>query len=132
MQFPITLLYGGALALVFLVLSIRVIQGRSGKGGPSLGDGGDLMLQRRIRGHANFAEYVPISLILIALLEASGSAAWVVHALGASLLLGRVLHGYAFAFSEHSVIGRTGGIVLTLLVLLAAGGLALLTGIRAL
>lgn len=37
----LTLLYGGALALVFFVLTVRVIQGRSGKGAPSLGDGGD-------------------------------------------------------------------------------------------
>ncbi len=132
MQISITLLYGGALALWFLVLSIRVIQGRSGKGGPSLGDGGDAMMQRRIRAHANFAEYVPLTLILIGFLEASGTAAWIVHGLGASLLVGRLMHGYAFAFTKNSVIGRSGGIVLSLLSLLAAGGLALLMGIQAL
>ena len=114
----ITLLYGGALALWFLVLSIRVIQGRSGKGD-------DASLQRRIRGHANFAEYVPLILILIGFLEASGTAPWIIHSLGASLLVGRLLHGYAFAFTEKSVI------VLTLLVLLAAGGFALVTGLQA-
>jgi uncharacterized membrane protein YecN with MAPEG domain len=131
MSITVTLLYGGALALVFLVLSIRVIQGRGGKDGPSLGDGGDLTMQRRIRAHANFAEYVPIILILIGFLEAAGTAAWIIHSLGASLLLGRIMHGYAFAFAEKSVIGRSGGIVLTLLALLAAGGLAIMTGIGA-
>lgn len=128
----ITLLYGGALALVFLVLSIRVIQGRGGEGAPSLGDGGDAMLQRRIRAHANFAEYVPIILILIGFLEASGTNAWIIHSLGASLLIGRIMHGYALAFSKNSVIGRSGGIVLTLLTLLGAGGLALMSGLQAL
>lgn len=132
MSLTITLLYGGALALVFLVLSIRVIQGRSGKGGPSLGDGGDITMQRRIRGHANFAEYVPIILILMGFLEAAGTQAWVIHSLGGALLLGRVLHGYAFAFSENSAVGRSGGIVLTLLALLGAGGLAVWKGLAAL
>ncbi len=131
MQISITLMYGGALALVFLVLSIRVIQGR-GNGGPGLGDGGDLTLQRRIRAHGNFAEYVPIILVLTGFLEANGTAAWIIHSLGASLLVGRLLHGYAFAFAEKSVIGRSGGIVLTLVALLAAAGLALVSGIQGL
>ncbi len=127
----ITLLYGGALALWFLVLSVRVILGRGGSG-PSLGDGGDATMQRRIRGHANFAEYVPLILVLIGFLEANGTAAWIIHALGVTLLVGRLLHGYAFSFSEKSVIGRSGGIVLTLLCLLAAGGLSLGAGLQAL
>lgn len=131
MEIKITLLYGGALALWFLVLSIKVILGR-GKGGPSLGDGGDLAMQRRIRAHANFAEYTPLILVLIGFLEINGCAAWIIHSLGASLLAGRLLHGYAFAFAEKSVIGRSGGIVLTLLSLLAAGGLAVVTGVKAL
>lgn len=120
----ITLFYGGALALWFLVLSIWVILGRGGKD--------EANLQRRIRGHANFSEYVPLILILIGFLEASGTTPWVIHSLGASLLLGRLLHGYAFAFTEKSVLGRSGGIVLTLLALLAAGGLAVLTGFKGL
>ncbi len=132
MQISITLLYGGALALVFLVLSIRVIQGRGGKDGPSLGDGGNPMMLRRIRAHGNFAEYVPIILVLMGLLEASGTSPWIVHALGASLLVGRLFHGYTFAFSEYFAFGRIAGILLTLLALLAAGGLALWTGVNAL
>lgn len=131
MDIKITMLYGGALALWFLVLSLRVIQGR-GKGGPGLGDGGDLDMQRRIRAHGNFAEYVPIILILIGFLEISGSSDWLVHALGGSLLAGRLLHGYAFAFTEKSVVGRTGGIVLTLLALLVSGVMSAYTGIQAL
>jgi len=117
----ITLLYGGLLALWFLVLSIRVILGRVGPGKPSLGDGGDLTMQRRIRGHANFAEYVPLVLVLMALLELGGMPAWFLHALGASLLMGRLLHGYAFAFTQSFVLGRSGGIALTFTSLLVSG-----------
>jgi uncharacterized membrane protein YecN with MAPEG domain len=124
-MFPITLLYGGALALIFFALSIRVIQGRAGKDRPGLGDGGDPMMLRRIRGHANFAEYVPLILVLMGFLEASGVKAWQLHTIGGTLLVGRILHGYTFAFTKSSVIGRTGGILLTFVALLMAGVLAL-------
>ena len=55
----VTPLYAGLLAIWFLVLSARVVQGRAGPGSPSLGDGGNPAMLRRIRGHANLAEYVP-------------------------------------------------------------------------
>ena len=125
----ITLFYGGLLALWFLALTVRVIQGRGAPGAASLGDGGDVMLQRRIRGHANFAEYVPLTLVLLGLLELSGTSTLVLHAIGAARLLGRLLPGYAFAFTEHFQLGRVGGTVLTLLALLTAGVTALLTSL---
>lgn len=124
----ITLLYGGLLGLWFMVLSVRVIQGR-GKGF-HLGDGGDAQMLRLMRGHANFAEYVPLTLLLIGMLEMSGTPALWIHALGASLLLGRLLHGYAFCFHTHFPIGRSGGIVLTFLSLLGASALAIWQGIN--
>lgn len=125
-------LYAGALALWFLILSIRVVLGRSGKGKPSLGDGGNPEMLRRIRGHANFAEYVPLILVLLALLEINGAPPWQLHALGGMLLAGRLMHGTALAFMRESVIGRSVGIGLTFLSLAAAGVLCLLPGLRAL
>lgn len=119
----ITLLYAGLLGLWFFVLSLRVIQGR--RGGISLGDGGDPAMLRLMRGQANFAEYVPLTLLLIALLESQGLAAWVIHWLGGGLLVARLLHGWAFCFSDYFPPGRVGGTVLTFAVLLTASGLAL-------
>lgn len=116
----VTSIYAGLLALVFLALSIRVIQGR-GSAGVSLGDGGDGRLNRRIRAHANFAEYVPLCLGLIALLEIGGAPTWLLHGLGAGLLIGRIGHGYALAIAEHFPPGRMVGTVLTFLVLLIGG-----------
>lgn len=130
MSFPVTLFYGGALALWFLVLTIRVIQGRGQPGGPSLGDGGDAGLQRRIRGHANFAEYVPLILVLLAMLEVNGASTLLLHGIGAALLIGRLLHGFTFAFTEHFALGRVAGIVLTLVSLLTAGVAALWVGLQ--
>jgi len=124
----ITPIYAGALALLYLVLSYRVVQLRGQ--GISLGDGGDPLLLRRIRGHGNFAEYVPFILLMIALLELGGRPAWLLHALGASLLVARALHGWALSFSEHFRFGRFWGTVLTFVLLLACGVLCIWQGLR--
>ena len=128
----VTPLYAGALALWFLVLSLRVVGGRSGPSGPSLGDGGNPAMLRKIRAHANFAEYVPLVLLLMGLLEQGGVPRWGLHAIGAALLLGRLLHGYALSFSENSPFGRTAGILLTFAALLGAGGWCLYRGLQGL
>lgn len=125
---PITLFYAGCLALVFVILSARAIQ-RRGQTGVNLGDGGNEVMIRIMRGHANFAEYVPLSLLLIAALELQGLGSMWIHGFGIALLLGRVLHGYAFGFSEYFPIGRTGGTVLTLGVLVVAGVQAIRLGL---
>jgi hypothetical protein len=125
----VTLLYAGALGLWFLVLSIRVVLGRVGPGNPGLGDGGNPALQRRIRGHGNFAEYVPLILAMMGFLELSAEPRWVLHCLGLSLLLGRLLHGYALSFTQQWALGRTAGILLTLIALLGASGLCLYRGL---
>ncbi len=114
----ITSIYGGLLGIWFLILSIRVIKGRGS--GISIGDGGDAQMLRLIRGHANFAEYTPLILVLIAMAEYQGMAPLWIHAWGASLLIGRVLHGYAFCFHHHFPPGRAGGTVLTFVALLGS------------
>jgi len=121
---PITLFYAGLLGLWFLVLSVRVILGRrSGK--VNLGDGGNESLLRRIRAHGNFAEYVPFILILMGALESTGVQGWLLHVVGAPLLLGRLLHGYAFSFTAQFMLGRVAGTVLTLAALSVAVALCL-------
>lgn len=128
----ITPLYAGLLAILFLILSVRVVQGRRGKGRPSLGDGGDAGMLRRIRGHANFAEYVPLILFMMAVLELGGLRGSVLHALGATLVLARVLHAYALSFTAFNTFGRFWGALLTFVVLMFAGLLCLARGIRGL
>lgn len=128
----ITLVYTGVLALWFFVLSVKVIRARVGPGNPSLGDGGDPVVQRLIRGHGNFAEYVPLILLMMGFLELNGLPHWALHTLGAALLAGRLLHGYALSFTQSSVFGRSAGIALTLLPLLIGGGLCVYRGLRGL
>jgi uncharacterized membrane protein YecN with MAPEG domain len=124
----VTPFYAGVLALFYLLLSVRVVSLR--QGGISLGDGGDTRLLRRIRGHGNFSEYVPFILVMMGFLEMGHNSIYVLHALGITLLVSRLLHGYAFSFRERFGFGRIGGAGLTFLVLGICGVLCILQGVR--
>ena len=124
----VTPAYAGLLVLWFLVLAWRVIR-RRGRG-ISLGDGGDAAMLRVIRGHANFAEYVPLALLLMAMLELCNFSAYVLHGLGAMLLIGRLLHGYALSFTDKFQFGRFWGTTLTFLVLGVGAVLCVWQGIQ--
>ena len=124
----VTPLYAGLLAMVFLALSLRVIQFR--QRGIPLGDGGDPKMLRLIRGHANFAEYVPLILLMMGFLEFGHTSTYVLHALGIILLVSRFLHGYALSFTDRFRFGRVWGAGLTFLVLGACGLLCLLQAFR--
>ena len=124
----ITAFYAGLLGLVFLVLSLRVVQFR--RRGISLGDGGNRQMLRVIRGHGNFAEYVPFVLVLMLLLELGRTSIYVLHALGITLLAARLLHAYALSFTHAFSPGRTLGAALTFGVLLVAALLCVWQGVR--
>jgi uncharacterized membrane protein YecN with MAPEG domain len=123
----VTPLYAGLLALWFLVLSWRVVQRR--RSGIYLGDGGDQALLRVIRGHANFAEYVPLALLLMGMLELSRFSIYVLHALGIMLLVARLLHGYALSFTAQFKLGRLWGATLTFVVLAVEALLCIYQGV---
>jgi uncharacterized protein len=106
-------LYAGLLGLMFLALSIRVIGGRR-LARVGLGDGGDLGLQRRMRAQANFAEYVPIVLLLLMLLaELQGVSAWILHGVGACLVFGRIAHAVSISRDPEPSGGRVVGMAFT-------------------
>jgi hypothetical protein len=63
--------YAAVLAFIYIVLSARVIQARrSAK--VAIGTRGDVRLERKMRVHANFAEYVPFALLLATFMEMEG------------------------------------------------------------
>ena len=112
----ITAFYGGLLAILFMVLTVRVIGSRrSAK--VALGDGGDRHVLRRMRVHANFAEYVPLALILMACLESLQISAYLLHLLGFVLLVGRVLHAYGVSCERENLSLRVAGMAATLTVI---------------
>ncbi|MEW9921367.1 MAPEG family protein [Marimonas sp. MJW-29] len=123
MPLTITPIYAALAALLFLVLSWRVILYRRANV-ISLGDKGDKNLLKRMRAQANWAEYTPIALILLALTEANEAPALVLHALGLALLFGRMLHAWGFASTPQKIILRQIGMALTLgMIALSALGL---------
>jgi len=126
----ITPLYAGILAILFFVLSLRVVALRGH--GASLGDGGNPILLRRIRGHGNFAEYVPFVLLMMAMLELSHYSIYLLHAFGVILVVARLLHAYALSFTETFKFGRFWGTALTFGLVLVCGALCLYQGLQAL
>ena len=67
-----TSIIAAILTIIFVKLSFAVI-GLRRKNKVGLGSGGYDDLERAIRAQGNFAEYVPIGLILIACLELNGA-----------------------------------------------------------
>ena len=95
MPFPATTaLYAGILGLMAIALAFPAGSLR-GKKKISIGDGGDMDLLLAIRRHGNFTEWVPITLILIGLLEMGGVSNTVIHVLGAGLVVCRISHAAA-------------------------------------
>ncbi len=75
---------------------------------------------RAMRIHSNFAEYVPLSLLLFYFVEQGGAPALFVHVLCASLLVGRVLHAFGVRQVKENYRYRVFGMALTLTPLIAA------------
>lgn len=109
--------YAALLGLIFVALSILTIRARR-TASIALGTGDNEALLRRMRAHANFAEYVPLALILIAGAAITGSQAWFVHACGVVLIAGRLFH--ARALFTAVIKFRVYGMVATFIVIIAA------------
>jgi uncharacterized protein len=111
--------YAALLALFFLYLSVRVMRAR-GSTGVAIGTGGDAMLERRMRVHANFAEYVPLALILLGFMEIEGTRAWYLHLLCLALLVGRAAHAYGVSHDPDILPLRAAGVLGTFFPIIAA------------
>ena len=121
----ITPVWAAALALLFVLLSARTLLLRR-KLGIALGDSGIETLQRAIRVHANFAEYVPLTLLLAVLLELGGTRAPLVNTVCGLLLVGRVAHAYGVSKTRENFGYRVAGMALTLTALGGASVMLLL------
>jgi uncharacterized membrane protein YecN with MAPEG domain len=127
----VTLFAAGLLGLIFVALSIRVVMARL-RGQVMLGDGdvgpaapgAPNPLLIAIRSHANFAEYVPLSLLLIAGLEMRNGPTLLIKVLAGCLVLARAAHPIGMIMKPPNPF-RAGGFLGTVLVL-AVASLALL------
>lgn len=117
-------IYASLLAIFYVYLSLRTI-GLRRKVKVAVGDGGSPEMLRAMRVHGNFAEYVPIALILLGLLEMQGAYLWLVHTLGCVLVAARLSHAYGvskmrenFRFRISGMMGTFATIVTSALALL--------------
>ncbi|NNC72418.1 MAG: MAPEG family protein [Sphingomonadaceae bacterium] len=114
MKLEITLVIAAAAALLNLWLSVRVGRVRTSQK-VFVGDGGNDIVIRRMRAHANFIEYTPFFLILLALIElASGSSLWL-WGVSIVFIVARIAHAFGMDLDNKL---RMFGILGTMLVLL--------------
>ncbi|MDP5280456.1 MAPEG family protein [Sphingomonas sp. DG1-23] len=121
---PVALVTAGAAALLNFWLGLRVSRLRMSEK-ILVGDGGNVRLIARMRAQLNFAEYAPLVLILIALIELAGGTRTWLWAVAASFIVGRVLHAFGM---DGWLPGRTIGIAITMLTMLGLAGYAVYLG----
>ena len=117
---PVALSTAAACTLINLWLQIRVGRVR-GSEKVSIGDGGNDLVIRRMRAHANLVENAPFAVLLILALElacGTSTCLWVAAAL---FVVGRLFHPFGMDGAKY---GRTIGTALSMLVLLFLSGWA--------
>jgi uncharacterized membrane protein YecN with MAPEG domain len=119
MRLQIIPYYAAALGLLYVLLAVRVIRARN-EHRVALGTGGVAALERRIRVHGNFAEYVPFALLLLAFAELRGVAPLLLNGLAICLVLGRLLHAWGVSDPAENTRLRVAGMVLTFAALAGA------------
>ena len=120
----ITSIIAAILTIIFIKLSFAVI-GLRRKNKVGLGSGGHEDLERAIRTQANFAEYIPLGVILIACLELNGAPWWLVAIPGVSLIIGRLIHAKGMNTPPPDFSKRVLGMKFTFLTLIALAALNL-------
>ena len=113
---PITLTIAGAAALLNIWLGVRTSQLRIARK-VMIGDGGDPQILARMRAQANFVEYAPFVLILMALIERAGAGQTWLWIAGAAFILARIAHAIGMDRPAPNPF-RAGGILVTIVVLL--------------
>jgi uncharacterized membrane protein YecN with MAPEG domain len=129
MTLQITLTMAGAAAILHVWLSLRVSRLRR----PlkiGFGDGGNEILLRRMRAHANFAENVPIFLVLLAALELATGGNLILWTAAILFILARIAHAFGMDRPGANPL-RVGGIGISWLVLLGLGVYAILLSYQA-
>lgn len=116
-----TTLYIGLFGLLMLILKLNVGRVRSSKK-INLGDGNDESMTRAIRVQGNAVEDVPFVLFGLIGLALLAAPVIVIHALGISFLIARILHAVGLGGMAGAGVGRLIGTLMSLIVMLATAG----------
>jgi uncharacterized membrane protein YecN with MAPEG domain len=115
-------LWSGLLILWLLGLSVLVVMRRR-RHRVLFGDGGEGEMTTATRAFGNAAEYIPPGIGALILLALLGIPAPWVHGIGATLLVGRVIHGWGLLYLKGPSVGRILGMALTWLPLALAAAM---------
>jgi uncharacterized protein len=121
MTLPVTAFVAAVCALLLLATAIDTVRQRL-RLKAAFGDQGDAKLISASRAHGNLAEYAPITIILLGLLETVRANHMALMVLGAIFLIGRVGHIvglYTPSVPGKAPFGRQIGVVATFGVLAA-------------
>lgn len=115
MEFPVTTAYVAGLIGILqyiLMLSVGTVRGQRNL---SFGDGGDAVFLKKIRRHGNLAENAALFIVLLALLELTGSQETLVTIFGGLFVVARFSHAIALTGSGSGMpfrpIGALGTII---------------------
>jgi uncharacterized membrane protein YecN with MAPEG domain len=117
----VTMLSTAVLGLLFALLSVLVVTTRTTT---KIDLGTDdatasSPLYTAVRSHANFAEYVPLTLLLIGLIELHTGETLLVKVLAFGLIFARVIHPLGMRMKAPNPF-RAGGFLITVLILSVA------------
>ena len=115
----VTPLFAAIFGIMYMALSFNVVRYRFGAK-VSLGAGESRNLERAIRAHGNFIEYVPFALLLMWFIETLTLSANVVFWLGSILLIARVSHAFGMYYPTQLKILRQLGTIATFGVIIKA------------
>jgi uncharacterized protein len=113
-----TTLYIGLFALLMLLLKVNVGRVRASKK-INLGDGNDESMQRAIRVQGNAVEDVPVVLFGLVGLGLLAAPVLLIHGLGISFLIARILHAIGLGGMAGAGVGRLIGTLMSLIVMIA-------------
>lgn len=117
MTIQVVPVYAAILALMFVGLSFRTIGLRRNLK-VLLGNGEEQLLARAIRVHGNFAEYIPLAIVLMLMLELKAPGFWL-HVAGIVLIVGRAVHAFGVSQEPENVRFRVIGMFSTLFVIIS-------------
>ncbi|MCH2190609.1 MAG: MAPEG family protein [Gammaproteobacteria bacterium] len=112
----VTPLFAALFGVLYFILSINVVRFRLGQR-VSLGNGDNQDIEKAIRIHANFIEYVPLILLLFYFYEVMSLSSSLVLFLASTLFIARVCHIIGMVNPTELVLLRQVGAAVTFLVL---------------
>lgn len=123
MTLPVTAFVAAICALLLLATAIDTVRQRL-RLKAAFGDHGDAKLISASRSHGNLAEYAPITIILLGLLETARANHMALMVIGAIFLFGRIAHViglYTPSEPGKAPLGRQVGVAATFGTLLILG-----------